>query len=133
MDIENVPRAEGVRRGSVVLLYMFVAALLGLALVVAGTVTVLFGAKDAAAPELGLPAYSSESYLPRDERGMVVATEEERREARVTAVEDRRRSGIDGLVNGAILLAVGLPTMIWHLRRGRRLSAGSPGVEPVDA
>lgn len=122
-----MPSTGSERRNSVAQLYCYLAALVGLVLVVIGTTMGLFGAKDALLPELGLPAYAAESYLPRDAHGApTAATEDERRAARDAAIADRRSAGINDLVNGAILAAVGLPTMVWHLRRGRRLAAPAP-------
>ncbi|MDT7591503.1 MAG: hypothetical protein QOH45_1034, partial [Pseudonocardiales bacterium] len=100
---------------------------------IAGTTTALFGAKDLAFPELGVQSYSYESSLHRDAQGTVVATDSERAQARQRALEDRRRDGADSLVDGIILVAVGLPTLLWHLRRARRIGATTPGPRPDTA
>ncbi|HEY4005653.1 MAG TPA: hypothetical protein VGM60_10785 [Pseudonocardia sp.] len=111
------------RRPWVVLLYFYLAALVGFGFVITGVTTGLFGAKELAFPELGISSYTYDSALRRDKDGTIIATDAERSAARARAVEDRRREGADDLVDGAILAAVGLPTMIWHLRRGRRVGA----------
>jgi hypothetical protein len=111
------------RRPWVVLLYFYLAALVGFGFVITGVTTGLFGAKELAFPELGISSYTYDSALRRDKDGTIIATDAERSAARARAVEDRRQEGADDLVDGAILAAVGLPTMIWHLRRGRRVGA----------
>ena len=119
------------RRPWVVLLYFYVAALVGLGFVIAGTTTALFGTKDVAFPQLGVRSYSYESGLKRDDKGTIVATDAERTAARQQAIDDNRQQGLDGLVNGIILLAVGTPTLVWHLRRARRIPTldGHPSAE----
>ena len=100
------------RQPWVVLLYFYVAALVGFGFVITGVTTGLFGAKELAFPELGISSYNYDSALHRDKDGTIIATDAERQAARTRAVEDRRREGADDLVDGAILAAVGLPTMI---------------------
>jgi hypothetical protein len=117
------------RRPWIVLLYFYVAALVGLGFVIAGTTTALFGAKDVAFPQLGVRSYSYESGLKRDDKGTIVATDAERNAARQQAINDNRQQGLDGLVNGIILLAVGTPTLVVHLRGARRAGA-RPDAEP---
>jgi hypothetical protein len=111
------------RRPWVVLLYFYLAALIGLGFVIAGTTTALFGAKDAVFPQLGVREYSYDSSLRRDEHGTIVATPAERAAARQRAVDDTRHDGEDQLVNGALLVVVGLPTLLFHLRGARRVGA----------
>jgi hypothetical protein len=107
------------RRSWVVQLYFSVAALVGLGFAVAGVVTALFGVKQAALPELGLPVYTYEYLVPFDpDRGP--PTEAELAVARERAIEDRRTVGVGDVVDGAILAGVGVPVLVWHLRRGRR-------------
>jgi hypothetical protein len=119
------------RRPWIVLLYFYLAAIIGLGFVIAGTTTALFGAKEAVVPELGISSPSSyDSSLRRDAQGNVVATDAERAAARRQAVDDRRREGLDGMVNGLILLVVGLPTLVWHLRRARRVGPVPDGSRP---
>jgi hypothetical protein len=122
------------RRAWVVLLYFYLAAFVGFGFLIVGTTTALFGAKDLAFPELGMQSYSYESTLHRDAQGTIVATDSERAQARERALEDRRTDGADSLVNGVILMAVGLPTLLWHLSRARRLggpAAPSPAAPPA--
>jgi hypothetical protein len=114
-------------------LYFYLAAFVGFGFLIAGTTTALFGAKDLAFPELGVQSYSYESSLHHDAQGTVVATDGERAQARQRALEDRRRDGADSLVDGIILVAVGLPTLLWHLRRARRIGATTPGPRPDTA
>ncbi|HTF48127.1 MAG TPA: hypothetical protein VK735_11815 [Pseudonocardia sp.] len=109
------------RRPWVVLLYFYLAALIGLGFLIAGTTTALFGVKDLAFPQLSIQSYSYDSSLRRDAQGNIISTESERAAARQAAIDDRRRDGLDSLVNGVILAAVGTPTLVWHLRRARRV------------
>ena len=122
MSTSSAQTAAG-RRPWIVLLYFYVAALVGLGFVIAGTTTALFGTKDLAFPQLGVRSYSYESGLHRDDKGAIVATDAERNAARQQAIDDNRQQGLDGLVNGIILLAVGTPTLVWHLRGARRAGA----------
>lgn len=122
MSTTTTQTAAG-RRPWVVLLYFYIAALVGLGFVISGTTTALFGVKDRAFPQLGVRPYSYESGLRRDDKGTIVATDAERNAARRQAIDDNRQQGLDGLVNGVILLAVGAPTLVWHLRGARRAGA----------
>jgi hypothetical protein len=108
------------RRPWVVLLYFYLAALVGLGFLIGGTTIGLFGVKDLAFPRLSLSSSSYESNLRRDAQGNIVASEQERQAARQRAIDDRRREGGDNVVDGVILAAVGLPTLVWHLGRARR-------------
>jgi hypothetical protein len=121
--------SAGARRPWVVLLYFYLAALIGLGFLIAGTTTALFGVKDLAFPQLSIQSYSYDSSLRRDAQGNIISTESERAAARQAAIDDRSRDGLDSLVNGVILAAVGTPTLVWHLRRARRISVGpaTPG------
>ncbi|HZZ46176.1 MAG TPA: hypothetical protein VFE65_04775 [Pseudonocardia sp.] len=111
------------RRPWIVLLYFYLAALVGFGFFITGVTTGLFGAKDLTFPQLGLSSYSYDSMLHRDSAGNVTATPQERQEAKDRALDDRRHQGADSLIDGVILAAVGLPTMVWHLRKGRRVGA----------
>lgn len=133
METRSSTESPAARRPWVALLYFYLAAFVGFGFLIAGTTTALFGAKDLAFPELGVQSYSYESSLHRDAQGTVVATDSERAQARQRALEDRRRDGADSLVDGIILVAVGLPTLLWHLRRARRIGATTPGPRPDTA
>src|ERR1700710_1562418 len=122
MSTANAQTAAG-RRPWIVLLYFYVAALVGLGFVIAGTTTALFGAKDVAFPQLGVRSYSYEAGLHREYKGTIIPTDAERAAAKQQAVDDNRQQGLDGLVNGIILLVVGTPTLVWHLRGARRAGA----------
>lgn len=119
------------RRPWVVLLYFYLAALIGFGFFIAGVTTGLFGAKELIFPQLGMSSYTYESSLHRDSTGTITATEKERDDAQQRALDDRRREGGDSLVNGLILAVVGLPTMVWHLRRGRKVGAQTPDDTPA--
>jgi hypothetical protein len=54
---------------------------------------------------------------------VVSARCDERAAARQRAVDDRRRNGASVLVDEVIVTAVGLPTLLWHLCRARRISS----------
>ena len=120
--MDAVERSAG-RRGWVVLLYFYVAALVGLGFLVVGATTFLFGAKNALVPQLGLPAYSYDTNLP---------TEEENRAAREWAIDDRRNGGFDSMLSGVILVGVGTPVLVWHLKRARRVGETAEHPTPSD-
>lgn len=121
MESRSPTESAQTRRAWVVLLYFYLAALVGLGFVITGVTNALFGIKDITFPQLGVASYSYESSLHRDGQGNITATEAERAAARQRAIDDRRREGADNLVDGVILAAVGAPVLVWHLRRGRRL------------
>lgn len=125
MTSRSPAEAAGARRNWIALLYFYVAALVGLGFFITGITTGLFAAKELAFPELGLSTSTYEGTLRRDPQGVVIATDAEREQARQRELADRRREGGSDLVDGVILIAVGLPTLVWHLRRARRL--GAPG------
>jgi hypothetical protein len=119
------------RRPWIILLYFYIAALVGLGFLITGTTQALYGGKDLAFPELTIRSYEYESSLRRDpQSSQIVATDAERAEARQRAIDDKRREGLDGVIDGAILIIVGAPTLLWHLRRARRIGiwpeAGAP-------
>jgi hypothetical protein len=111
------------KRPWVILLYFYIAALVGLGFLIGGTTTGLFGAKNLAFPQLTIRSYDYEGNLKRDQQGNVVATDAEREAAKARAIDDKRRQGLDSLTDGVILVLVGAPTLIWHLRRAKRIGA----------
>lgn len=152
MNADSFPDPQAQRRNWVVLLYFYLAALVGLGFVVTGATTALFGAKNALLPGLGVSPYAFEVGVPyepnpglerlgpprTDERNEALR-ERRAREARSRAVEQRRSSGIDGMLSGLIILAVGVPVLVGHLKRARALHEGTaktaapappPGTEP---
>jgi len=128
----NTPSAA--RRPWVVLLYFYIAALVGLGFLITGTTQALYGSKDLAFPQLALRSYEYESTLRRDpQQGTVIATDAERAEALRRAVDDKRREGLDGVTDGAVLIIVGAPTLVWHLRRARRIGIWPEATDPERA
>ena len=113
------------RRHWIVLLYFYLVALIGLGFVVTGATMTLFGAKEAIFPGLGLSRYDYEFDLAEDQEGHPRGSEAEIERAKKEAKEERRSGGVDGVVSGVIVAGIGAPIMIWHLRHGRRASAGS--------
>lgn len=121
-DASSQPAA---RRVWVVLLYFYLAALIGLGFVITGTTTALFGVKDALLPGLALAEsqydydlrYDPFTGEPRE------PTDAELAAARQRAIDSTRASGVDSLVNGLIITGVGVPVLIWHYRRARKLNA----------
>ena len=144
MTADSFPDPQAQRRNWVVLLYFYLAALVGLGFVVTGATTALFGAKNALLPGLGVSPYAFEVrslYEPNpglerlgpprtDERNEALR-ERRAREARSRAVEQRRSSGIDGMLSGLIILAVGVPVLVWHLKRARALNGGVRNPAPA--
>lgn len=123
------------KRSWVVLLYYYLAALVGLGFVVTGITMALFGAKSALLPGLGLPRYEYQYNVPPDASGQPgEPTEEQLRVAKDRAIDERRSHGLDDLLSGLIIAGVGAPVLVWHFRRGRAHSGGAekPG-GPVPA
>ncbi|MGH3873836.1 MAG: hypothetical protein ACRDSR_20425 [Pseudonocardiaceae bacterium] len=123
---------QAAKRSWIVLLYFYVAALVGLGFVITGITMTLFGAKSALFPTLGLSS-SYYGYEFRYEPGTGRAaepTEQERQASRDRAIDDRRSSGLDQLISGLIITGVGTPVLIWHFTRGRALSAKADGEPP---
>jgi hypothetical protein len=125
MAAGSTRESQAGKRSWVVLLYFYVAALVGLGFVVAGITMALFGAKDALFPGLGLPRYSYEYPAPPDFGMPTEPTEEQRRAAKDRAIDERRGGGLDGMLSGLIIAGVGAPVLVWHLTRGRALSAAA--------
>ncbi len=120
---------QAARRSWVVLLYFYAAALVGLGFVVVGTTIALFGAKNALFPSLGVSSYSYEYPFPPDPLRLTEPTEQQRQAARDRAIDERRSRGLDDMLSGFIIAGVGTPVLVWHLKRGRALSAG--GEQPA--
>jgi hypothetical protein len=108
-----------------VLLYFYAAALIGLGFVVTGTTVALFGAKSALFPGLGLSSYSYEYRFPPDSPGPTEPTEQQLQAEKDRAIDDRRSRGLDDMLSGLIVAGVGAPVLVWHLKRGRALSAAA--------
>lgn len=145
MTTGSTAEAQSTRRSWVVLLYFFAAALIGLGFVVTGVSMALFGVKDALFPSLGLPRYSYEVYpyeaypvpvrpskteISEPERKTEAEITQQEREAKTRAIDERRGNGVDRLLSGLIIAGVGAPVLVWHLRRGRALSAGATDAPP---
>jgi hypothetical protein len=113
------------KRSWVVLLYFYAAALVGLGFVITGVTMALFGAKDALFPSLGLSRYSYEYPVPPDFGMPMEQTEQQLRAAKDRAIDERRGNGLDGMLSGLIITGVGAPVLVWHLKRGRALSAAA--------
>jgi hypothetical protein len=112
------------KRSWIVLLYFYAAALVGLGFVITGVTLALFGAKDALFPGLGLPRYAYE-YPVSPEGHMQREPTEELRVAKDRAIDERRGGGLDSMLDGLIIAGVGTPVLVWHLKRGRALSAAA--------
>ncbi|HEU0088903.1 MAG TPA: hypothetical protein VFQ77_14860 [Pseudonocardiaceae bacterium] len=125
MAADSTRDSQAAKRSWVVLLYFYLVALVGLGFVIVGITMALFGAKNALFPELGLPSYAYEHEFPQDPGQFAEPTEEQLRSAKDRAVDDRRSSGLDGLLSGLIVAGVGMPVLIWHYRRGRALGTGA--------
>lgn len=115
------PGPQAAKRSWVILLYFYAAALVGLGFVITGVTMALFGAKSAVFPSLGLPSYSYEYRFAPDSGRPLEQTEQQRQAARDRAIDDRRNSGLDDLLDGLIITGVGAPVLIWHFKRGRAL------------
>jgi hypothetical protein len=148
MTTGSTAEVQVTRRSWVVLLYFFAAALIGLGFVVTGASLALFGVKDALFPSLGLPRYSYEVYgyeaypapvgpskteVQEPERKTEAEIAREQREAKARAIDERRSNGVDRMLSGLIIAGVGAPVLVWHLKRGRALSAGAADAAPSSA
>lgn len=108
------------------LLYFYAAALIGLGFVVTGVTMGLFGAKNALLPTVGLSSYSYDyRFGPQGTGGFSEPTEQQRQDARNRAIDDRRSSGLNGLLDGLIITGVGAPVLIWHFKRARALGTAA--------
>jgi hypothetical protein len=126
MAADSIPDPHAAKRSWVVLLYFYVAALVGLGFVVTGITMGLFGAKNALFPSLGLSRYSYEYDFPQDPTGKPTEpTEKQIQTAKDRAIDERRSTGLDDMISGFIIVGVGTPVLIWHFKRGRALSAGA--------
>ncbi len=148
MTTGSTAEAQTTRRSWVVLLYFFVAALVGLGFVLTGVSMALFGVKDALFPGLGLPRYSYEVYpyeaypapigpsrtdVTEPPRKTELEIAKQEREAKARAIDERRGNGVDRMLSGLILAGVGAPVLVWHLRRGRTFGEGEKPDETPDA
>lgn len=114
------------KRSWVALLYFYAAALVGLGFVIVGITMGLFGAKNALFPSLGVSSYSYEYRFPQDPLRDTEPTEQQYLVAQERAIDDRRGRGLDDMLSGLIIAAVGAPVLVWHLKRGRALSVAKP-------
>ena len=113
------------RRGRWVLfVYYYVAALIGLVMLLFGVVGGLRAAVQVALPQTADEVRYSYYEPPLEDggKGELTPAQEERRreEARQRAIENARTSGLADLLNGVILAGVGAPVLLWHLRHARR-------------
>lgn len=117
---------QAAKRSWVVLLYFYLAALVGLGFVITGLTMGLLGAKNAVFPGLDLPRYTYEQgvFTGGGDRP-TPPTDKQLQEAKARATDDRRNSGLDGMLNGLIIAGVGAPVLLWHLKHGRALSAAA--------
>jgi hypothetical protein len=125
MAADSTPDPPAAKRSWIVLLYFYVAALVGLGFVITGITMALFGAKNALVPALGLPRYTYHYELPPDSPQSMEPTDEQLRAAKDRAIDERRSSGLDGMLSGLIIVGVGAPVLIWHFKRGRALSTAA--------
>jgi len=125
MAADSTLESQAAKRSWVVLLYFYMAALVGLGFVITGLTLALFGAKNALFPGLGLPRYSYQYDFPQDPNKPEERTEEQLRASKDRAIDERRDSGLDSMLSGLIIAGVGTPVLVWHLKRGRALSAAA--------
>jgi hypothetical protein len=133
----------GEKRGRwIVFAYYYLAALIGLVIMVIGAVKGLNGLVRVALPETSSEVrYASEPYRytgPDGKPEKVPEAEEKRLEA--DAKEDARNIALGDLLAGAVTAGVGAPVMAWHLRQARRRepewadepTPPAPGGSPID-
>lgn len=106
----------------IVFAYYYLAALIGLVMMVIGGVKGLNGLVHMAVPETSNEVrYATERYRyegPEAKPEKLSRAEEARLEEE--AKEDARNVALGDLLTGAATAAVGAPVMAWHLRQARR-------------
>lgn len=111
------------KRGKwIVFAYYYLAALIGLVMMVIGAVKGLNGLVRVALPETSSEVrYATEPYRyggPDGKPEKLSRAEEARIEEE--AKEDARNVALGDLLTGAVTAGVGAPVMAWHLRQARR-------------
>lgn len=111
------------KRGKwVVFAYYYLAALIGLVMMVIGSVKGLNGMVRFALPETSSEVrFATEPYRyagPDGKPEKLSPAEEERLEDE--AKEDARNIALGDLLTGLVTAGVGAPVMAWHLRQARR-------------
>lgn len=109
--------------------YYYLAALIGLGFVLGGAVGSTTGLLEAAFPRSSPDFRFQAQPFPYEGPGETPDPEElEAAEERAT--EDVRAQGLFDAVQGVALIAVGLPTFLWHIRRARRREEEEAADEP---
>lgn len=111
---------DPVERHWVAQLYYYVAALVGLILVVFGSIMFAMGLKQAAFPDLGFQSYACSDY-DLDEVGER-CTPSQKEEQQDQELDNRREDGVSQAIDGLLVAGIGAPILYWHLRQTRRSS-----------
>lgn len=106
--------------------YYYLAALIGLGFVLGGAVAATSGLLEAAIPRSAPEfRYQVEPIRPFDGTADTPDPQEiEAAEQR--ALENVRAEGFFDAVQGAVFVAVGVPTFLWHIRRARQREEEEP-------
>ena len=109
----------------VVFAYYYLAALIGLIMLVVGAVMAGHGLVRFALPETSDEVrWATEPYrfaaLGPDEKGPKPPSEAELKRIREEAIDHARTSALGDMLTGVVTAAVGAPVMAWHLRQARR-------------
>ncbi len=115
--------------------YYYLAALVGLAILLVGLIGGLQGLVQAAFPKTSEDVrYASEptDYGPEGEE--VTVSEPERMRRRAVAIDAARLAGLGQALDGLVAGTVGAPVFLWHLKQARRREPewlGSPPAAPA--
>lgn len=111
------------------LVYYYLATVVGLALVLVGTIGGLHGLVTAALPSTSPEVIFSEPRFDRD--GNPVAETAREKAEREAEARDRARLGaFADAIRGGITGLVGAPVFVWHLRQARRKEPEWLGAPP---
>ncbi|MFN2610381.1 MAG: hypothetical protein ABR507_05850 [Actinomycetota bacterium] len=114
--------------------YYYLATVVGLTIVLVGTIGGLQGLISVAVPQVSEDVRFSSPEFPPDQKAVVSTPaqrerfESDRKEARVRAIKDARLGGIGDALRGLVAALVGAPVFFWHLRQARRRDPHHPEV-----
>lgn len=120
--------AAEARRGRwIPLVYYYLAAVVGLTILLVGITGALYGLTIAAFPQISPEARFTEPRIAPDGKPLD-ETDESR--AKEEALERARLGGVERGLRGLIAMIVGGPVFFWHLRQARRREPEWLGIQP---
>lgn len=114
--------AEETRRGRwIPLVYYYLAAAIGLTIMLVGLIGGLHGLVKSAIPAIADEVRFADVERPIGPDGRREEISEPERERRkAEAIENARLSGFAAALEGLVTAAVGAPVFFWHVRQARR-------------